>query len=223
MHKKGLLLLLLLLVGFAPPQQETAPAINLVVSAGFDGLFRANEWFPLLVRVSNDGDDVTGRVVVRPERAGGAFTNTFSAPVDMPAGSRKIVFLYITARSFATEVQIEFLDEDGVSLVTQAATLRNVLYEDQLHVVLTQSSAGSVDLSSVRAGGYNAFQANWLVENLPDRGPALQAVDTLLFSDIDTGTMSANQRTAVADWVAEGGHLLVTGGAKLAGDGCRID
>lgn len=215
MRKLGLLLVVALLSGFAPPaQQASAPAIALSVDAGYDGLFRENEWFPLRIAVSNDGSDVTGRVVVRPGRSGNAFTNTFSAPVEMPAGSRKTVFLYVAARSFATEVRVEFIDEDDVPLAEASAPLRHVLYQDQLHVVLTQSSVGSADLTGVRSGGYNAFQANWLIENIPDRTAAFDAVDTMLFSDINTGTLTTPQRDALADWVAGGGHMIVTGGAN---------
>ena len=184
------------------------------MTAGYDSLFRPNEWFPLFVEIANDGDDVNGRLVVRPERAGSAFTNTFSTPVEMPAGSRKTVFLYVTARNFATDVQVEFIDEGGVSLQIDSAPLRSILFEDQLHVVLTQSSAGSVDLTTLGTGGYAAFQANWALENLPDRAAALAAVDTLVFSDIDTGPIAPAQQQAVRDWLAAGGHLIVTGGAN---------
>lgn len=215
MPKLGSLLLvsLLLLTGFAPPAQQDT-ALTLSVSAGYDGLFRENLWFPLLVQVSNDGEDVSGRLVVRPERSGSAFTNTFSTPVEMPSGSRKNVFLYVTARSFASEVRVEFINDAGVTVAEQSAPLRNVLYQDQLHVVLTQATVGSADLTGIRSGSYNAFQANWRIDNIPDRVAALEAIDTMLFSDIDTGTLSSAQRQAIGDWVAAGGHLIVTGGAN---------
>jgi hypothetical protein len=216
MRKPGLLLVAaIFLTAFAPlAQQDSTPLINLSVSAGYDGLFRESQWFPILVRISNDGDDVTGRLVVRPDRSGSAFTNTFSAPVDMPAGSRKSVFLYVTARSFANEVRVEFIDTDGIPLAEQSALLRHVLLQDQLHVVLTQATVGSVDVSSIHSGGFSAAQANWLVENIPDQSAALEAVDTILFSDIDTGTLSSTQRQVLGNWVAAGGHLIVTGGAN---------
>ncbi|MCA9907587.1 MAG: hypothetical protein KC519_02985, partial [Anaerolineae bacterium] len=42
----------------------------------------------------------------------------------------------------------------------------------------------------------------------------LDAIDLIMFSDVDTGTLAAGQRTALADWVTAGGHLVVTGGAN---------
>ena len=208
------LLVVLLTSVAAASAQETSPVITLQVDAGYDGLFRENDWFPLLVDVANDGGDVAGRLVLRPATSGNAFTNTFSTPVDMPAGSRKSVFLYVTARSFATEARVEFLDDDQLTLAAEQVPLRSVLAQDQLHVVLTGSSAGSVDLTGVGPGGYNVFQANWQIQNLPDHVAALETIDTLLFSDIDTGTITAGQQQALADWVTGGGHLIVTGGAN---------
>ena len=196
--RKLILLLPLLLAGFTPAYQQNAvPLVSLSIEAGYEGLFRENAWFPLLIQVTNEGDSITGRLVVRPERAGDAFTNTFSNAVDLPTGSRKAVILYVTARSFATDVQVEFIDDNGFVDATEGATLRYVALEDQLHVVLTQSSVGSIDLTGVSAGGYRGFQANWRLDNLPDKAAALSAVDTLVFSDINTDSLTSAQRAAI--------------------------
>jgi len=220
MQKSGyvrilLLGLLLSLMGFAPPRQVTQALVDLSISSvGFDGLFRENYWFPLRIEVSNNGDDITGRLVVRPETSGNGFTNTWSVPIDLPSGSSKAVFLYLTARSFANQVRVELIDDNGIVVTSREGLMRGVLTQDQLYVVVTQSSVGSVDLTGVRVGGYNAFQGNWLIQNIPDRVVALNAVDLMLFSDVDTGTLTGDQRQAIEDWVTQGGHLIVTGGAS---------
>ena len=217
MRRLGWMILVAVLLGTAFPlaaQESLTPVVSLSVEAGYNGLFRENEWTPLKIRVSNEGDGVAGRLVVRPETSGNAFTNTFSTPVNLPTGSRQVVFLYITARGFATQVRVELIDDSGQVIASQETPMRGVTTQDQIHVVLTQSSAGSVDLTGVHAGGFSAFQGNWLIEDLPGHVMGLEAADTLLFSDIDTGTLSAAQRTALADWVTQGGHLIVTGGAN---------
>ena len=73
-----------------------------------------------------------------------------------------------------------------------------------------------VDLTGVHEGGYSGFQANWRIENIPDRATALRAVNLMLFSDIDTGSLSSAQKEAISDWVSQGGHLMVTGGTQGA-------
>ncbi|MBZ0279855.1 MAG: hypothetical protein K8L97_03885 [Anaerolineae bacterium] len=208
----GLLFLIIGLAAFAPPQQVPLDAISIAVSAGFDGSFRENQWMPVFIRVGNDGPDVEGRLVVRPETSNNAVNNTYSVPISLPEGSRKAVFLYITAHSFATQIRVELINTEGVVVAAEPANLRALQPRDQLSVVVSQSASGTVDLTGVHDGGYSGFQANWLIDNIPDRAAALYAVDRLMFSDVDSGTLSTAQREALLDWVTQGGHLIVTGG-----------
>jgi hypothetical protein len=191
--------------------------IKLTVNAGFDGSFRENQWVPVYIRISNDGDDVTGRLVVRPETSNNAVNNTFSVPIELQKGARKAVFLYITALSIANQIRVELINNDGVVLAAEPTNLRVVPPHDQLYVVVSGAASGSVDLSGVHDSGYSAAQANLTIDNLPDRALALTSVDMILFSDIDTGSLSTTQRQALKDWVAQGGHLIVTGGSNWQG------
>lgn len=202
----------------AAPAAQTLPSIiSLTVEAGFGGSFREYGWLPVIVRASNDGEDVSGRLVVRPETSGNAVTNTFSTPISLPSGGRQTVLLYITAHSFASQIRVELINDSGVVVASQAAGVRSIQPQDQLYVVLTQSAAGSIDLTGARLGGYNAFQGNLNVEDLPDRAPALGAVDLILFSDVDSGAISTAQKQALTDWIVSGGHLVVTGGPNWQG------
>lgn len=205
-------LALFVLVLAAAVPAARAQSVSLGVQAGYDGLFRENQWLPLYIQASNDGPAIDGRLVVRPETSGNAVINTYSLPISLPEGSRKTAFLYVTARSFATQVRVELMDADGVVITAQTAALRAIQPQDQLYVVLSGATAGTVDLTSVHSGGYGAFQANWTIDVLPDRATALQAVDAILFNDLDTGTLSTGQQRALTDWAAQGGHLLVSGG-----------
>lgn len=208
----GLLFLLIGLSAFAPPLQVLPDVVSIAVSAGFDGSFRENHWMPVFIRVGNDGSDVEGRLVVRPETSNNAVNNMYSVPISLPQGSRKAVFLYITAQSFATQIRVELINTEGTVIAAEPANLRALQPRDQLAVVVSQSASGTVDLTGVHDGGYSGFQANWLIDNIPDRANALYAVDRLLFSDVDTGTLTSAQRQALEDWVIQGGHLLITGG-----------
>ncbi len=206
-----LLIIVFLASGFVQAQSSST-SVSLSVEAGFDGTFRENDWIPVYINVTNDGDGIDGRLVVRPETSSGAVRDTYSIPISLPNGAQKSVFLYITAESFASEIRVEMIGDDGTVAAVEPARLRSVQARDQIHVVVTQSASGAVDLSSVHDGGYNAFQSNWRVEKLPDREAALEAINTLVFSDVDSGTLSEGQKRAITDWVVQGGHLLVTGG-----------
>jgi hypothetical protein len=210
----GLFVILVFLVGFAPPMQVTPALITLAVEAGFDGNFREDQWLPVSIRVGNDGDDIEGRLIVRPETSNNAVNSSYSTPISLPQGSRKSVFLYITAQSFASQIRVELIDNEGVVVAAEPANLRSIQGRDQLYVVVTQSAVGTTDLTTTHDAGYGAFQANWTIDNIPDRAGALNPVNMMLFSDIDTGNLSSAQKQAITDWVVGGGHLLVTGGTN---------
>lgn len=188
-----------------------SPVITLDVRAGFAGYFRDSAWTPILVHVANDGDSISGRLVVRPETSGSGILNTYGTPVTLPTGARQTAFLYITARSFATQVRVELLDDAGGVVAAQAADLRAIQPQDRLNLVVTDSPVGAVDLTGVHSGRYTGFQADMALSDLPAR-QALESVDLIMFADVDTGALSSTQRQALADWVTAGGQLIVTGG-----------
>src|SRR5262249_27881417 len=105
--------ILLTLTGFSPPQVEPArqqsvnSLVSLSVDAGFDTNFRDNPWLPVIVQVRNDGDPVSGRLVVRPETSRQGISNTYSVPVDLPNGARQTVFMYIPASASATQIRVD--------------------------------------------------------------------------------------------------------------------
>ena len=188
--------------------------ISLTVSAGYDSVFRPNQWLPLRVQISNQGEPITGRLVVRPETSGSALTGTFSTPVDLPASASQAFFLYITARSNADTIRVELLNERGGVMTSQDTTITALAARDSLHVVISDSPDTAPDLSQVGVGGYNAFQVNWRTENIPDRAPALDSVNVIVFANTNSASLSSTQQRALRTWVQAGGHLIVVGGAN---------
>lgn len=208
---RKLLLLALIVLSFAQTIYAQNTAITLTVEPGFGGYFRDSAWTPVVVHAANDGETVTGRLVIRPETSGSGITNTYSTPITLPAGARQSATLYITARSFASQVRVELIEESGVVIAQKEAGLRAIQPQDRLNIVISDSPVGGVDLSSIHAGNYSGFQADWTIDDLPE-DTALDSVDLILLTDVDTGTISSGQYQTLADWVASGGHLIVTGG-----------
>ncbi len=187
--------------------------VELRVDAGYDGYFREFEWLPVRVRVVNHGPDVSGRLVVRPETSGEAISNTFSAPVVLPQGAQQTIFLYVTARTFADLVRVDLLTDAGAVLGSASDQVRSVRAGDRIAVAFTDAAVGTVDLSGAALGGFTVMQADWTTDELPPLAAALAGIDLMLFSDVDSGVLTADQRTALADWVRAGGQLVAAGGA----------
>lgn len=200
-----------------PEQESLSDTIEMeVIGAGFGGRFRENHWLPILVRVNNTGEDLVGQIVVRPETSGDVVSSTYSTPLDLPANSLKEVFLYILVESYTQQVQVEVLDSDGFIVAREAVRLGVVLPQDQLYVYVTRPESDALSFVDVHVGGSDAAQARWTTGHIPSNATALRAVDMMFFSDVDTDALTLPQRQAIIDWVASGGHLIVTGGPNWA-------
>ncbi len=205
------LLLINSLSGAKPIQAASGGTIHLSVDAGFQGRFRANTWVPLLITVSNDGPDVSGSLRVVTGGSLGSQASSYSTPVDLPRQSNKQLFLYVVLNAYAQQVQVDLTTPDGAVMQSASASMTRTDVGDLIYAVLTESPTGAVDLTSAHGSG-SAYQVDWRIENIPTIGQALYGLDALLLTDVDTGKLSTDQRSAIQGWVLGGGHLIVTGG-----------
>jgi hypothetical protein len=208
------ILFVIMLLGVLPTraQGQISDILSMSVDAGYDGRYRPNQWFPLQIEINNQGPDISGRVIVRPETSGTSLLNAYSTPVNIAGGSTQNLTLYVSARSNANNMRVELITDEGGIALTQSFNLRSLLPRDRLYAVLSGSATGTVDVSGASVAAYEAFQANWQIEDIPEVVSALDPVDAMLFTDIDTADLSPAQRDAIRNWVLRGGHLVLTSG-----------
>ncbi|MBN1681899.1 MAG: hypothetical protein JW966_16600 [Anaerolineae bacterium] len=199
------------LVAFAPPQQDQS-AIDITVSAGYGGYYRAGQWLALRITISNTGDNLDGHLRVRTDEQSGFADITYRTPIDLPQGARKQVFLYVSPDSYTRRLAVEVVDQNGDTIKRRETNIEMVGRGDVLYAVVTDSPFGAVDLTGDSPGTGRAFQANWRIEDIPPLADALSGLDVLLFHDVNTGPLTTEQVTAIERWVLAGGHLIVTGG-----------
>jgi hypothetical protein len=108
---------------------------------------------------------------------------------------------------------VELLDENGAEVArTSTNNLRLHDFDDLLYGVVS-SDAGDLDfLENVRGGRGDAAVAFLDIEDLPTVSAAWNALDILLFNDVDTGQLTADQLQALQGWLSTGGQLIVAGG-----------
>ncbi len=186
-------------------------AIRMTVEAGFQGRFREGQWLPLLINVANDGPDVSGELRIASGSALNLSTSGYATSVELPTQSNKQLFLYVTLEAYTQQVQVELAATNGAILQTVSIPVTRTDSGDRLYAVVTESPTGSVDLTSARGGG-DAYQIDWRLDNIPPLAQAMQGLDALLLTDVDTGKLSTEQRRAIQEWVLSGGHLIVSGG-----------
>ncbi|MBN1564532.1 MAG: hypothetical protein JXA10_11875 [Anaerolineae bacterium] len=216
--KRRLIILALILLLAVPGIAASAPLpqptydVTLSASVGYAGYYRWGHWSPVRVMVGNQGDDLNGYVQVRTGDLGGLEENVYRMPLDLPQGSRKQVFLYISFETFQSEVRIEIVDQDGDIIADARDHMQSVNQGDILIAVITESTFGAVDLTNAIPGTGSAHQVNWRIEDIPPLVDALAGLDVMLFHDVDTGALDAEQTAAIRQWVLGGGHLIVAGG-----------
>lgn len=205
-----LLLISLLLIPALAAAQEP-PAVTLSAEAGFDGYYRVGQWLPVQVQLQNDGAAIDGRVeVALPESDGGSVT--YQYPVELPTQSRKEITLYLAPRRYTARLPIRLLDDRDQIIAQHDLPLKAIDPEDRLYGVLADQPSAFTTLAEIDPPDGQAITAQLTARHLPDRSAALDTLDTLIVSNIDTGALTTAQRSALAAWVANGGRLIISGG-----------
>jgi hypothetical protein len=193
----------------APAAQQPQP-ITLLARAGFDGYYKENHWLPTRVMVANDGPDVRGSLEVTFTRPNGSHL-TIARQVELPTQSRREIFLYLPHESFFSSLTVRLMD-GRMELAATTARVSQAGANDLIFGVAAGSPSVFNVLADVDPVTGSAHVAQLELADLPPLSSAWQALDVLVISDVDTGTLSADQRAALAGWVAAGGRLIVTGG-----------
>jgi hypothetical protein len=208
-----LLVLGLVVVGAAAARAAQDPGMTLAASAGYDGYYKGEFWVPVHVNVSNEGPPVEARVQIG---VGSSVTRNqvvYDSPVSLPTRSSKRLILYVFAPSLVDRLSVELLDPDGRVLVEARTNSLNRLELDNLLYGVVTSLPGQLDvLQNVTGGRSKASVAYLQPESLPVIGAALNSLDVVVLHDIDSGTLSPDQREALVTWVEGGGQLVISGG-----------
>lgn len=185
--------------------------ITLAVRPGFEGIYKDGRWMPVRITVANDGVDTRGTLHIDATRNDGAVV-TFSREVQLPTLSRRELYMYIPMEGYISNINVELVNRQGNELAKQSVRVNRADPVDLLYGVIANSPSTFNILADVRPLSGVAYVAQLELADLPPADQGWQALDALVISDVDTGTLTPEQRTALAAWVANGGRLIVAGG-----------
>ena len=214
MKRRGLILMatVLLLIGSsAIPAAAQSDPITLMVEFGFDGYFKRDEWTPVRVTVANNGPDVEGHIIVDQGNSPPSEKTRYQLPISLPGQSRKTVTLYLGIEGYQSRFTVELISGDE-TLASTRVSARQVAAGEQLYLIASGELVDMAALTQAAPSGETAKVAYVTLDQLPAVGPAWDAVDLLVLNDVDTGTLSSAQISAMQGWLASGGHLVVAGG-----------
>lgn len=209
------LALLILPTAFAPTAisaQTESNGISLTVRPGFDGIVKRGKWLPIWMVIENNGVSVEGELRIQIGDSG----NVWKTDVSLPNQSRKQFTVPIYSPGFGRSITVAFVDESGEELVKYSSgPLSEIDPADTLlYAVISPEPTGLDVLSRVWGSRIDSAVAYMSLDEIPVNVSALEAVDVLIFTDIDTNVLSAEQRETINDWTKQGGQLVLTGGAS---------
>lgn len=217
---------------------------------GDTGTYLIGEWLPVRVTLTNPAGGGTLRVRVQVESKGAddnIVTGLYARDVDLPAPSRKEITLYTYSGSYTRRFRVQVLqgsttiaaaDADAepyeppanmiVGVASSDPALLNILKGEQLGHIVNSLPPGGYKSYPNPYTPYGQYTANGLatvahikLDTLPVLSEALESLGALVLDDVDTGSLSVEQREALEAWIARGGSLVVMvragGAANLGG------
>ncbi|MGH2380782.1 MAG: hypothetical protein ACRDG7_06125 [Candidatus Limnocylindria bacterium] len=207
----GLVLLLAaMLLPVAPV--NAASSIQIEARALVGGRYMVGGWMAISVTLVNDGEPTEGTLAAATD------AGTVQRFIEMPAGARKVVMLYLQPEAFQRRVTVQYDEPNGrVEAVVEARVLEQA--SSQVAVVGDGGGTLRPQLSIGDEAGLPAPLALTL-SDLPERSEPLEGLSAIVWAD-DSSTLSEAQRRSIERWVGNGGQLVVVGGpdwqARTAG------
>jgi hypothetical protein len=198
------LLFAALLLTALPATVAAADQITIEARTLAGGRFEAGGWAAISISLANNGEPIGGFVAIDSE------DGTVRRPVDLPAGARKQVTLYVRPPSFARTVTVRFEDLSGTQLASIEAEVR-VLERTSGHVAIVGDGGGNLrpQLIARAAGLPEPIPMSAL--DIPDRPEPLRGLEAIIWA-ADSGSLTETQRRTLERWIAAGGQLVVLGG-----------
>jgi hypothetical protein len=198
--------------------QADTRQLSMTVHIGYSNSIKLGQWMPISVDVTNTGPNVDGMLEIVSSNnsalKGGPPASSGSAVYEMPLsladGATKHLHTFVLENQPGA-VTVRAV-QGGRVLASQQVTVTNT-FGVLLAVVSDQPDMLS-SVASVQPGGLSPGVVHLTAADLPDSGLALRAFDLLAIDDLSTDTLTAGQRTAIVDYVTNGGALLLgTGGS----------
>lgn len=194
---------------------DAAADLDVVAEAALAGHFKFGEWLPVWVELENAGPDREVEVQVRVASTWGG--TTFARPVSLPASARKRVAVYVLPNNYSRALKVQVV-EGGALLLSRQVEVHAHLNSDYLVGIVARERGALALVANAELQGVDraVSTVDLALERLPDRAEGLQSLDSLILNDVDTSSLSTEQRDALEAWVRHGGRLVLGGGAGAA-------
>lgn len=182
----------------------------MTVLPAFQGYYVPGQATLLRVLLENEGPDLVGEVQVGAY-LGGAEAR-YVVPLSLPRHSRKEVPIVVGPldRLSPARLRVRFVTAAG--LQAEVGVPMRPLSEEEFVVGLRVSDPAPLSfLSGVKS---STTVLTLTDDDLAEQVWPLHNLDLLVLAGVDLAGLSSGQRRALSQWVAGGGHLVVSGGPQ---------
>jgi hypothetical protein len=205
-------------------QFKANPNVKMTTRSLFQGNFKFGDWLPVEVSLENFGEavDVQVQATIVTRVSSVNYSTTYQRDVNLGERANKRLLLYIvpfveTSNSsgqvvYDTPIILKAGDQ---RLAEAKVDLQPRSPTDYLVGAFTQDPNSLSNLNNLKVGGqrYRVTSLNLNLNDIPDRGSGLRSFNTLIISEQNTDSLSAEQRTALREYVEAGGQLILGGGS----------
>ncbi len=194
------------------PDPEFQEWISMDATPAFEGHFKYGEWLPVLIQLENSGPDT--HAVIQIPILGSGGTIVYSSPVELPAGARKRVTVYVLPNNFTRQLGVDLTSGDTL-LASQSVNIHpnpNVNYM----IGLISPERGALSLiSTTELPGMKRTKVmlDIPLAQIPEKFEGLRSFDLLVINQVDTSSLTLEQSRAIETWVRQGGRLVIGGGS----------
>lgn len=190
---------------------QQATGIVMTAEPMLGGNVRPGAWAAVRVRVENDGPAVDGELRISSADQG---RSTYGIAVQLATGARQDHILYGQPGFFGARFVITLVS-DGIILARQEAPVASGEFGSlSVYVIAERPEAliGDIRAAVTARNLPPPVVVAIEPEDLPPRVEAWAAMDRIVWHDVDSTRLSAEQLEALRTWVAVGGHLVIVGG-----------
>jgi len=222
-----------------PTDVEALQQLAMKAKPWLDGHVRSDGWTAAVVELRNTGAAATGQLVL-DDRLTDEASARWTRQIELPPGGTKRVLLPFVAADTGRTRELRFVTESGrfatativLNPMQASDVLVAVIGDDPLGLQAALRSATGAHVprhgTDVRpkappvppdtprddvnqtAGPRVVRATNVVPSQLPTSSQVLSGVDWIVWPDADPSRLSADQAEALAGWVVDGGHLLLT-------------
>jgi hypothetical protein len=205
-----------MITAVAGVQADGSPLVA-TVKVGYHNTIKQGQWMPVVIDVTNNGPALDGTLEIESGSAQGGMNGPptgvaiYHWPLSIGAGATKHIRTYIFQDQFSGTSMITRVVDHGHVILSQSVSGTNT---SGVLIGVLSDRPGTLDgISSVHLGTFTPAVTHITADELPDTALMLRAFDVLAIDDFATDTLTASQRTAIGDYVMNGGALVLgTGG-----------